>query len=107
MLYAEAQVSHRDLIFHTIIDAVNALIFESSEVQYGLPHGLAGNSAGVDTAAAHQLAPFDQGDSLPGLGPLNGGALPGRAGTDDDQIVPLHSGMSARFILPDLTGLAR
>jgi len=38
---------------------------------------------------------------------LNGGALPGRAGTDDDQIVPLHSGLSARFILTDLTGPAR
>jgi hypothetical protein len=70
-------------------------------MQHSLPHSFTGNRAGIDTGAAYHFAPFDQGNPFAGLGPLDGGSLPGRPGTDDDQIVLLHSGLSARFILTD------
>ena len=82
---AEAQVRHGDLFLDVVVDAVDALVLEAGEVQHGLPHGLAGDGAGVDAGAADDLALLDHGHAAAALGALDGGALAGRAGADDDE----------------------
>ena len=60
-------------------------------MQHGFAHGLAGNGAGIDAGAAHDLALLDQGHAFAGFGALNGGTLSGRPGADYDQIEGLHA----------------
>jgi hypothetical protein len=87
VLHPEGQVRHRDAFLHPVVHAVDGLVVIPGEVQHRLAHGLRRDSAGMDAAAAHQLARLDQGDLLAELGSVNGSSLSGRAGPDDDQIV--------------------
>ena len=41
--------------------------------------------------AANNFALFDDGGPMPGLSGLDGGALSGRAGTNDDEVVGLQA----------------
>src|SRR5262249_22944743 len=90
LLYPESQVSHGDLFFDVIVNAVDPLELKPGEMQYGLPHGLAGNGSGVDAGAAHDLALFNHGHAPATFRALNGGPLARRSGTDDDEIVITH-----------------
>ena len=90
---AEAEVRHRDLFLHVIGDAVDALELEAGKMQHRFPHRLAGDRAGVDARAADDFPLLDDRDLAPALRALNGGALPGRAGPDDDEVVGAHGGV--------------
>ncbi len=89
---AEAQVGHGDLFLDVVIDAVDALKLEAGEMQHGFAHGLAGDGAGVDAGAADDFALLDDDHAAAALGALNGGALPGGAGADHDEVVVAHAG---------------
>ena len=89
---AEAQVRHGDLFLDVVVDAVDALVFEAGEMQHGLAHGLAGDGAGVDADPADDFALLDEDDAAAAFRALNGRALAGGAGADDDEIVSAHEG---------------
>ena len=83
---AEPEVRHGDLFLDVVIGAVDALVLEPGEVHHGLPHGLAGNGAGVDAGAADDFALLDHRHAPAALGALDGRALAGRSGPDDDDV---------------------
>ena len=87
VLHAEGEVRHGDAFLHPVVHAVDGFVVVAGEVQHGLAHGLGGDGAGVDAGAADDLAHLDQRDLLAQLGGIDGGALAGGTGADDDQIV--------------------
>ena len=93
----EPQVRHGDLFLDAIVDAVDALVLEPGEVHHGLPHGFAGDGAGVDAGAAHDFALFDHRHAAAAFGALNGCPLAGRSAPDDDDVKFLHSSLEKTF----------
>ncbi len=91
VLNAEGQIGHRDFVFQPVIDAIDVLIEIARQVQHRFPHRLAGNGAGIDADSAHAFRFFDDGHVLAGFRSLNGRALAGGAGPDDDEIESLHT----------------
>ena len=87
---AEAEVRHRDLFLHVVVDAVDALELEAGKMQHRFPHGLAGDRAGVDARAADDFPLLDHRHLAPALRALNGRALSRGSGPDDDEVVGLH-----------------
>ncbi len=67
VLDAKQKIGHRDLFLHPVVHPVDGLIVVAREVNYRLPHGLAGNGAGVDADAAEDFALLNQRDILAGL----------------------------------------
>src|ERR1700682_5673993 len=59
LVYAEGKIGDGYLFFHTIADAVDALVLIAGEVHYGFAHRLAGNGTGIDAGAAHHFALLD------------------------------------------------
>ena len=59
MLDPEQQIRHRNFFLHAVVDAVDVLVMVAGQVQHGFPHRLAGNGAGVDTAAPESGNFFD------------------------------------------------
>ena len=91
VLHPEGKIRHGDLFLDPVVHPVNGLVVITREVDYGFPHGLAGNGAGVDANAADNFALFNKRDFLAALRRLNSRPLAGRTGADNDQIVALHS----------------
>ncbi len=60
-------------------------------MQDGLPHGLAGNGAGIDASAAYDFALLNHGHAAAALRALDGGTLARRARANNDEIVITHS----------------
>jgi hypothetical protein len=89
---AKAQVRHGDLFLDVIVGAVDALELEAGEVHDGFAHGLAGDSARIDTGTTYDFALFDHRHAAAALGALNGRTLSGGAGADDDDVEFLHEG---------------
>ena len=96
-LHAEGKIGHGDLFFDPIVHSVDGAVVVAGEMEHGLAHGLGGDGAGVDANAADHGPGFHHGHALLHLGSGDGGALPGRPGTDDDQVV--FDGAHARFLL--------
>src|SRR5579863_2199258 len=92
MLRPKGQIGHGDSFFYAIVHAINVLVVEAGEMQHGLAHGFAGNGAGVDGGAAHYFHPFDQGRLFAEFGGLDGSALAGGPGANDDEIERFHGG---------------
>jgi len=91
VLNAERKIRHRDLFLHTIVHAVDRTVVIAGEMQNGFAHRLAGNGAGIyrdPTDGSHLL---HHSGSLAQLVSVDGGALPGRAGTNDEEIVGNHA----------------
>ena len=86
-LDAEGQVGHGDLFLDPVVHAVDGAVVVAGEVEDGFAHGLGGDGAGVDADAADDGAGLDNGHALFHFGGGHGGALPGRPGTDDDQVI--------------------
>ncbi len=87
---AEGEVGHADMFLHAVIGAINALVLVAGEMKDGFANGLAGDGAGIDGGAADNFESLDKGGAFAEFGGLNGGALAGRPGTNDDEIVLLH-----------------
>ena len=91
VLDAEGKIRHRDLFLHAIVHAVDGTVVIAGEMQNGFAHRLAGNGAGIyrdPTDGSHFLhhsCPLAQ------LVGVDSGALPGRAGTNDEEIVGNHA----------------
>ena len=101
MLRAKAEVSHRDLLFHAIVDAVDALIVETGKMKDRFADRLAGDGAGIYGRAADHFKFFDERDTLAVLCGLNGGALSRGPGPDDDKIEFFHRNNVARVFRPE------
>ncbi len=86
-LHAEGQVGHGDLFLDPVIHAVESAVVVTGEVQNGFAHGFGGDGAGVDADAADHGKGLDNGHALLHFGGGDGGSLPGRPGTNDDQVV--------------------
>ena len=99
VLHTEGQIRHGDLFLHAVVDAINVLVLETRKVQHCFAHGLAGNGAGVDARASNHFHFFHQRDLLTGLRRLDRGALPGRSGTNHDDVEAIH-------VVPDAKGAA-
>src|SRR5262249_32610963 len=65
---------------------------EAGQVKGRLPQGLGGERAGVNRRAADFLRPLHESDLPAEVGGLGRALLPGRAGTDDDEIEALGFG---------------
>ena len=76
---------------------------EAGEVERRLAEGLRRESAGVDGRAARRPAPLHHGDAPAEVRAERGSLLSGRAGSQDDEVVPLHVGHSH----PPVTGQER
>jgi len=73
-----------------VIDAINALILETREVQHGFAHRLTRNGARIDARSAQDFALLDNHDLAAQLGGLDGRPLARWPGTDHDEVVSLH-----------------
>ena len=90
MLDAKRQVRHGDLVLDAIVHAVDVLVVIAGEMKHGLAKGLAGNCACIDTDPTNHFATLHQSHLFAHLGALNGRALSGRSGADNNKIVGLH-----------------
>src|SRR3569833_2768311 len=86
-LNAKGEVGHCDAFFDTVVDAIDRTVVVAGEVKARLAHRFGGDGAGVDTDPADDGTGFDHGDSLRHFGGGDGGALSGRPGADDDEVV--------------------
>jgi hypothetical protein len=86
-LHAEGEVGHGDLFLHPVVHAVERAVVVAGKMHHGFAHGLRGDGAGVDADAADHGASLDHGHALLHFGGGDGGPLPGRPGTDDDQVI--------------------
>src|SRR5215469_1657115 len=86
-LYAECEVGHGDLFLDAVIHAVDGTVVVAGEMQHGLAHSLRGNCSGVDADAADDRARLDDDHPFFHLGSGDGGALPGRTGADDGEVI--------------------
>ena len=87
VLHAEGEVGHRDAFLHAIVHAVNRLVVVAGKMQHGFAHGLGRDGAGIDAGAADHFAAFHHGNLLAQFRAIDGGALAGGAGADDDKVV--------------------
>ena len=91
VLRAKAEIRHRDLFLHAVVDAVDALVVETGKMQDGFADGLAGDRAGVDRRAADDFEFLDERHALAVLHGLNGRALSRGTGAEDDEVVTFHA----------------
>src|SRR5579875_914245 len=91
MLDAKGEIGHGDPLLHAIVHAVDGAVVVAGEVEDGFPHGLGGDSPGVDADAAHRAHAFDHRHLLPLLGCVDSATLSGRARSDDDEVVVWHA----------------
>ena len=84
---AKQQIAHRDVLFDGVGCAVNAPLTIAREPERSLAKRLARNRAGVDADASDDRLLLDDGDAFIEFGRLNRGAVTGRSGTDDQQVV--------------------
>ncbi len=94
---AEEQVFHGDALFDGVGRAVERALPVAGQIEHSLAQRFAGDGAGVGRHAAHDRPSLDDGDALAQLGRLNRGALPRRAGPDDEHIV-LVMGLRCRSL---------
>jgi hypothetical protein len=90
VLHAKGKIGHSDLFLYAIIHPVDRAVVVAREMQHRFAHRLAGDGAGVDAHAAHNAPHLDERHMLALLDRGNSRALPGRARTDDEQIVFRH-----------------
>ena len=86
-LNAEGQVGHGDLFFDPVVDAVECAVVVAGEVEDGFAHGFGGDGAGVDADASDKGTGLDNDHALLDFGSGHCGALPGRPGADNDQVI--------------------
>ena len=94
------QVVGADILLHPVGTAIEAALPVAGEVQHGLAHRLGRDGAGVDGHAADTPPLLDDEDGVAELRSLHGGAAPGRAAADDEEVVSGHA-------LPDPFALAK
>ena len=94
---AKGKIGHGDLLFHTIVDAVDALILIAGKMQDRFADGLARNRAGVDRRTADHFQLFNKRGAFAEFRRLNRGSLASRPGTDHDEIVLFH-GLPREYI---------
>ena len=112
---AEEKILHRDLLFQGVGGAVEAPLLETGQVEDRLAEGLGGDRAGVDADAADDLPPFANADPPAELGGLDGGVVPGRAGSDDEDVERFHAAHLGAYgrnwqgwaLAPAIAGAAR
>src|SRR2546422_10078270 len=79
------EVVNAKIFLERIVDTVETALLQAREIQRGFAEGLAGNSTGIDTTAAHMLATLDDGHAFPKAGSLSANVLTGGDTADDDQ----------------------
>src|SRR5579859_2527756 len=84
---AKGQVGHGDLVFDPVVHPIDGAVVVARKMEHGFAHRFGGDGAGVDADSADDRTGFDDGDAFFQLGSSNCGALPGRSGADDNQII--------------------
>src|SRR3974377_245182 len=79
LVHSQTEVGDRDSFLGTVIAAVNSLGVISGMVQYGFPHGLTGDRAGVNTGSSDDGALLDHDDRVAALTALHRSHLRGGA----------------------------
>lgn len=87
MVLAEKEVLRIGRPLERLVDPEEALFIKARIVQGGFLEGLGGKRAGVGAGPAHAGLLFDYRHGQPVVGGLDRSFFPGRAGTDDNQIV--------------------
>jgi hypothetical protein len=87
---AEGKIGHADVFLHAVIGAIDALVLVARKMEDSFADGFAGDGAGVDGDATDDFEAFDERGAFAELGGLNGRALAGRAGANDDEVVRFH-----------------
>src|SRR5262249_18022597 len=75
--------------------AVDRPLCEAGQIQDRGPSGLRRDRAAVGADAAERLVALDQRDAASELRTLDGGLLPGRARSDDEQVVARHAAFAS------------
>jgi hypothetical protein len=86
LLRPVAEILHCDLLLHPVALAVRRPLAHAGQVDDRLAERLRRDRPPVDRHAA-ELAPLDHRDAMAQLRPLDGGSLPGGAGSDDQKLV--------------------
>jgi len=80
------EIVNGKIFFQRIVDAVEAALIESGEIEGGFSKGFAGNGAGVDAASTHVLSTFDDSHAFAEVSRLGAALFAGRAAAEDDQV---------------------
>src|SRR4051794_14180698 len=59
MLHAKGEISHTDLLFYPVTNAVDVLVVVTGQVKYGFAHGFTRDRAGVDANPTDHFPPFN------------------------------------------------
>ena len=86
--HARAQVANGNSVFYNIIAAVKGAVAESGQVKNRFAQGLAGDGAPMDADSSDHLIPVHHGHALTELRSGDCTFLPGRAASNNDQVVP-------------------
>ena len=103
VLGAVEQVGHRDILFYRVRGAVDAALAESGKVKRRFAQRLTRDRAGVDAGATDHRLVLSNSRPLAELGGLDRGALPGRAGADDEEVVIVIGHFQSRRLRWQLT----
>src|SRR5687767_2715364 len=90
VLHSKREIADRNLVFHTVVHPVNALITVAGKMHHCFAHRLTGNCSCINTCSADNLALLNQRDTLAEFGALNGGTLSGGSRADHDEVIFLH-----------------
>ncbi len=87
LLHAEGEIRDRDLAVDGVVLPVERLLAKAREVENRLAQRFGRNRPGVQADAADHLLAVHNRDSLPELGRGDRALLPGRSGSDHDEVV--------------------